>query len=115
MMITRTEHGKQFLNVKCSDDELKEIVISCIANYDGVFSFKQLCETVCKKLDEQDFLEKEKNTEYRGGVGLQQSMTDKIQQYTWEQIWDKKLMIDLLNDEYRYTPDRTSIRLIKLK
>lgn len=115
MMITRFQSGGHIMDIKCNDSELKEIVLSCIDSYENIFSFKQLCDIVCQKLDKDDLLIKEKNTVYQGGFKLAFAVTDKIQLFVWEQIWDRKIIIDLLNDEYRYTPDRNSVRLIKLK
>jgi hypothetical protein len=115
MTITRTELGKQVMNVKCDNEQMKEITLLCVNDFESMFSFKQLCNAVLLKLDKEDLLQKKENVVYQGGFELSSDTTDKIQQFIWEQIWDKKLMIDLLNDEYRYSPDRTSARLIKLK
>ena len=114
-MTIKIQPGGHIMNIKCNDNELKEVVLSCMDSFEDIFSFKQLCDTICHKLDENGWLEKEEHVEYQGGFKLSPTVTDKIQQFTWEQIWNKKLMIDLLNDEYRYTPDRSSIRLLKVK
>ena len=114
-MITKFQPEGHIMDIKCNDDKLKEIVLSCIGSYENIFSLKQLCNSVCHKLEKDDLLNKEKNVEYQGGFKLGFSVTDKIQQFVWEQIWDRKIMVDLLNDEYRYTPDKNSIRLIKVK
>ncbi|MFI3258462.1 MAG: hypothetical protein R3Y16_00015 [Rikenellaceae bacterium] len=104
------------LGVKCSDEELQAVVESIIENRVGdLFSFKQLVDLVCTELDKLNHLNKQANTRYEGGVKLNHIDIDKIQKIVWTLIWDRKLMLDLYNDEYRYTPDRTSMRLIKMK
>lgn len=114
-MITKFQSGGHTINVKCSDEQLKEILVSLINNYSDLFSFKQLINDLCYTLDEADYFEKEPNTVYEGGYKLSQINSDKVQKMVWEMIWDRRLMLDLYNDECRYSSDRVSFRLIKVK
>lgn len=114
-MITRHQPGGHIMNVKCSDGKLKGIVVSLINNYNDLFSFEQLMSDLCYTLDSKDCFVKEPNTIYKGGYKLSQIDSDKIQKMVWEMIWDRQLMLDLYNDEYRYSSDRVSFRLIKVK
>ncbi len=112
----RVFSSREMLGVKCNDEELQTVVESIIDNRVGdLFSFKELVDLVCAELDKLDHLNKQPDTRYDGGVKLNYIDIDKIQKIVWVLIWDRKLMLDLYNDEYRYSPDRTSSRLIKVK
>ena len=107
---------EQTLGVKCSPEELQKVVESVIENkMNDLFSFNNLVERVYAQLDELYLFEKEPNTIYEGGYKLSILDIDLVQKTVWNMIWDRKLMLDLHNDKYRYTPDRTSMRLIKVK
>jgi hypothetical protein len=97
----------------CDDLKFKEIVLSIFRDYERIFTFRKLSKDVCKKLDTLNLFEKEKNTEYEGGIKLGIADSDKLQSIVWNQIWEHHLVIDLLNDPYDYTQDQESIRLIK--
>jgi len=107
---------KRTVGIKCSIEELQGIVESVIENkMSDLFSFRQLSDRMCVVLNEKDMLNKEPDTRYEGGYELSSLDIDLVQKIVWGMIWDRKLMLDLYNDEYRYTSDRTSARLIKVK
>lgn len=101
--------------MKCSDEELGKLTITLIEDYGDLFTFNQLISDLCLLLDRADCFEKEPRTLYEGGYRLSQPDSDKVQKIVWEMMWNRQLMLDLYNDEYRYSPDKVSFRLIKVK
>lgn len=113
MMMTRTCMSKENLALNCTDEQLKEIVENVINDLSDIFSFKELLRVVCNKLQENRFFDMRPNVEYKGGIGLLPIDSDKVQRIVWNMIWDRRLMIDLYNDEYRCAETR-SLRLMKI-
>jgi len=113
MTITRYQPGGHLLKVNCDDFKFKEIALYILDGYERMFTFKQLSEDVCRELDAKNNFDKDQDVIYEGGFKLNQNDSDRLQKIVWELIWEHKLMIDLLNDSYDYTPDRESVRLLK--
>ncbi len=114
-MITRYQPGGHMLGIKCTDEELKEIVLGAIGKYESIFSFKQLVADICSEIASRELFQMDHGIRYEGGFRLSPIDADKVHTIVWDMIWDRKLMLDLYNDEHRYTSDRSSARLIKVK
>ena len=108
MNMTRIIIGTSYLPVKCKQEDLQEIVNHVIDECEDHFSFNDLLNQIKTKVE----FEKEPNIEY-GTIDFNGMDIDFINRITWEQIWDKKLMIDLtVKKPYR---DPEIFHFIKIK
>lgn len=101
------------VSLNCNDDKIEEIASKIIDNYDSVFTFTQFCKAVVKEADDQNLLKKEAHTEYCGGVRFDGNTTHILHKYIWEKIWKHEIVIDLVNNQYEYVPDK-GVKLRKI-
>ena len=92
MNMTRTIFGTTYLPLKCKTEDLRKIINQSIDEFEDHFSFNDLLNQIIPKVE----FEKEPNTEY-STIGFNGTDLDFINGVIWEQIWEKKLMIDLTN------------------
>lgn len=90
MNMTRTIFGTTYLPLKCKTEDLRKIMNQSIDECEDHFSFNDLLNQIIPKVE----FEKELNTEY-STIEFNGTDLDIINGIIWEQIWDKKLMIDL--------------------
>ncbi len=115
MTTIRYQPGGHLLKVNCNYSQFKEVVLCIIDGYERLFTFKQLSNDVCRVLDNRNYFDKERDVIYEGGFKLNRDDSDMLQIIVWEQIWEHKFIIDLLNDNCDYSIDRESVRLLKVK
>ena len=115
MTITRCQSGGHSLKVNCNYFQIKEVALFVIDGYERLFTFKQLSDDVCQKLDERKCFDKEMGVICNGVFKFNRENSDTLQMIVWEQIWEHRLIIDLLNDSCDYSIDRESVRLLKVK
>lgn len=115
MTTIRYQPSGHSLKVNCNYAQFKEVALCIIDGYERLFTFKQLSDDVCHKLDERNYFDKEIGVIYEGGFKLNRDDSDTLQIIIWEQIWKHRLIIDLLNDSCEYSIDRESVRLLKVK
>lgn len=101
--------GKIKLSLKCDESQVEEIVSQIIDTYNSVFTFRQLCKRVTDKVDELDLFCKQPNTNYQE-IALDKNTTLLIHNFVWKKIWDRELVIDLINDEYESTEKCIKLR-----
>lgn len=107
-----TKMGKSKLALKCEESQIEKMVSEIIGTYNGVFTFNHLCQRVCDNADKQDLLKKESNTNY-SEIELDKNATILVHKIVWEKIWSHEIVLDLINDEYDYTPGR-GVKLRKI-
>lgn len=90
MNITTTVFGEYFLPIACTMEDFKSIILSEIEQSENNFSINDLITRIKYKCD----FKKEPNVIYAGSIYFLGTDLDFINKIIWEQIWDKKLMID---------------------
>lgn len=96
-----TKYGSYRLSLTCDKDKVKQIVNGLISQFDDTFTFTQLCSAVLVKAEEENLLNKEPNTLYRGSIELSFNDLDSINLIVWEMIWKKLIVIVLYENPYR--------------
>ena len=94
MNISRTIFNEQFLPIACTVEEFKNLILFEIEQSENLFSSRDLIARISRKCDFQ----KEPNVTYEGSIGFLGNDLNFINSVIWEQIWDKKLMIDFTNN-----------------
>lgn len=94
MYVTKTIYGEQYLPIECTTEDFKNLILSEIEQSENHFSSHDLIARISRKWDFQ----KEPNVTYVGSIGFLGNDLDFINRIIWEQIWDKKLMIDITNN-----------------
>ena len=104
-----TEMGKRQLSLKYDESQVKIMVSEVIETFSSVFTFRLLCERVKNKANEQDLFNKAPNTNYQE-IALDKNATLLIHNFVWKKIWDRELVIDLINDEYESSEKGIKLR-----
>lgn len=94
MNISRTVNGEQYLPIECTTEEFKSLILSEIEQSENHFYFRDLVARINDKCK----FKKEPNVTYSGSINFLETERDIINRIIWEQIWDKKLMIDFTNN-----------------
>jgi hypothetical protein len=90
MNTTRTISRDQLLPLTCTREGFQIIILSEIEQSNNHFSFEELISGIKSKCD----FKIEHNVNYLGTIDFLKTDFDFINKIIWEQIWDKKLMID---------------------
>lgn len=94
MYVSKTIYGEQYLQIACTTEDFKNLILSEIEQSEAHFSSPDLIARISRKCDFQ----KEPNATYAGSIGFLGKDLDYINRIVWELIWDKKLMIDFTNN-----------------
>lgn len=100
-MNTITHLGMKRLPLTHSVEEFRNIVLKEIEQSEIHFSFKILISRIRQKVT----FKKELNEIYEGEIDFLGTDLDFINTIIWEQIWDKKLMIDFTDNRQNLNPD----------
>lgn len=92
MNMVKTILGTTYLPLKCKIEDLRKIINQSIDECEDHFSFNDLLNQIKPKVE----FDKEPNTQY-STIDFIGTDLDFINGITWEQIWDRKLVIDLTN------------------
>ncbi len=82
-----------------SKKELSEIIQEYMQEKES-FSFKSVCSYIFNRAKCDGRIQKEKDTEYQGGIKMSFFDETLISQLLWEEIWDKKLFINFSKNPY---------------
>jgi len=98
MNMSKTIMGDQFLPITNTTEDFQRIILSEIEGSENHFDFNGLIARIRSKCE----FKKEINTTYTGSLDFLGTELDFINKMIWEQIWNKKLMIDFtLNRPHR--------------
>lgn len=90
-----------FLPITCTEEEFRNKILTEIELFEKSFSFFDLVTKVKPNCE----FKKDSNIDYIGGIDFMGSELNFINSIIWEQIWDKKLMIDFTNNRQNHRPD----------
>lgn len=101
MYISKTIYGEQYLPIACTTVDFKNLILSEIEQSENHFSSHDLIARISRQCDFQ----KEPNVTYAGSIGFLGNDLDIINRIIWELIWDKKLMIDFINNRQNHSSE----------
>lgn len=93
-------------------EKIKQVLINVISVMGEHFRMGQLIDDFIKRADEQNLFIKEEDTIY-SKIKLDNKGTLLINKLIWELIWEKELIINLINNDYMF--DSRQFNLIKNK
>lgn len=88
-----------------TDEEFKEIILKSIAEVPTHFTVDDLFSLIGDKI--------EKGDRQNGYIIFAGNKMDYINRLIWEQIWDKKLMVDLMSKKDPF-PQTDKIQFVKV-
>lgn len=100
------KYGTEYLDLTCDSKVLNEIIDKAFEDQDISFSFRDFYNHIKRRLEENDYLQKEHNVEY-SSIELRFDVIQSINKFLWDKIWAKQLMIDFSNRNVfgRYSND----------
>lgn len=104
MISRRQVFGTTNLKLTCNKQVLRYIIESYIETSEGSFSYKDLYNYIKRIAIENNYFEKEPNTEY-SQIELLNTDAQTINLILWEKIWNKTLIIDFHKNIYRQYPE----------
>ena len=93
-----TTSNDVFRHLTCTDEQFKEIVEQSINDEPEHFSFQELLYSIKGKVK----FEEKPNHQYLLEPKFLPKYLNTINRAIWEQIWDKKLMVNFGNGDHRY-------------
>lgn len=90
------KYGTEYLGLICENKELKDIISDFIEKRELSFSFKELSNHIKRVAEENNYFEKERYVEYTS-IELRHDVVQLINEFLWNMIWNKELMIDFSN------------------
>ena len=91
--------SREELPMTYSEKELSEIIRDYIRDKEQ-FYFNDICSYIFNKAKRNDRINKEKDTEYRGGIKISYFDELLISKLLWEEIWNKKIFINFSKNPY---------------
>lgn len=99
--MTTTHNSSTQLPLVDDKERIKQELLDVISEMRDHFDVNQLINAFIRKAEEHDLFEKEDYTNYNGII-LNNHDTLLINKLIWELIWDKKLIINLINNDYMF-------------
>ena len=104
-MISRRQIiGTTNLKLTCDKQVIRNVIENYIEKVENSFSFKELYNYIKHIASENNYFDKEPNTEY-SQIELLSTDVQTINLILWEKIWSKALIIDFHKNSYRQYPE----------
>jgi hypothetical protein len=104
MISRRRIIGTTNLKLTCNKQVLIDIIEDYIEKNENSFSFKELYNYIKHIANENNYFDKEPNTEY-SQIELLSVDVQTVNLIIWEKIWNKTLIIDFYKNLYRQYPE----------
>lgn len=101
MNVSKTHFGMKYLPLTNSQEEFRDIILNEIEQSEHHFIFNDLIARIRSRCS----FKEESHENYAGGIDFSGTELDFINTLIWEQIWDKKLMIDFTDKRPNHNSD----------